>query len=103
MWMLKARKLFKSVGFEALTLLFALRDPSTPGNIKLLTLAMLFYTISPIDLVPDFLAIFGWADDIALLMLGVPVLVKRLPDRVRMMAEEKASRLLCKFIAYRNV
>jgi uncharacterized membrane protein YkvA (DUF1232 family) len=55
------------------------------------------YLISPIDLVPDFLAVFGWADDVAILMLGIPAIVKRLPDQVRVVAEEKAMRLMSRF------
>jgi uncharacterized membrane protein YkvA (DUF1232 family) len=97
MWMIKARKLFKSIGFEATTLFYAFRDPSTPGKLKVLTIAMLMYLISPIDLVPDFLAVFGWADDVAVLMLGIPAIVKRLPEQVRVVAEEKAMRLMSRF------
>jgi hypothetical protein len=37
MWMLKARKLFKSIGFEATTLFYAFRDPATPGKLRVLT------------------------------------------------------------------
>jgi uncharacterized membrane protein YkvA (DUF1232 family) len=58
---------------------------------------MLMYLISPIDLVPDFLAVFGWADDVAILALGIPAIVKRLPEQVRRVAEEKAMRLMSRF------
>jgi uncharacterized membrane protein YkvA (DUF1232 family) len=97
MWMLKARKLFKSIGFEAVTLFYAFRDPATPKRVRVLTALMLLYLVSPIDIVPDFLAVFGWADDLAVLMLGVPALVKRLPAAVRQLAEEKAMRLMTRF------
>ena len=97
MWMLKARKLFKSVGLEVLILLYAFRDPATPGNLKLMTALMLLYTISPIDLIPDIFAVFGWADDLAVLLIGIPAIVKRLPEQVRLSAQEKAERLLSRF------
>jgi uncharacterized membrane protein YkvA (DUF1232 family) len=97
MWMLKARKLVKTIGFEAATLFYALRDPATPKNLRIMTGLLALYLISPIDFIPDFLAVFGWADDVALLVLGVPALVKRLPAQVRTLAEEKALRLLSRF------
>jgi uncharacterized membrane protein YkvA (DUF1232 family) len=97
MWMIKARKLFKTIGFEATTLFYAFRDPATPGKLKVLAVLMLMYLISPIDLVPDFLAVFGWADDVAVLALGIPAIVKRLPEQVRRLAEEKAMRLMSRF------
>jgi uncharacterized membrane protein YkvA (DUF1232 family) len=97
MWMIKARKLFKSIGFEATTLFYAFRDPGTPAKLKVFTVLMLMYLVSPIDLIPDFLAVFGWADDVAMLALGIPAIVKRLPEHVRVVAEEKAMRLMSRF------
>ncbi len=97
MWILKARRLFKSIGFEGATLLYAFRDPATPRRLKVLTGLMILYVLSPIDIVPDFLAVLGWADDVALLLVGVPAIVKRLPASVRALAEEKAMRLLSRF------
>ena len=97
MWMIKARKLFKSVGLEAITLFYAFRDPATPGNLRTMTALMFLYTISPIDLIPDVLAIFGWADDLAILLIGIPAIVKRLPEQVRVTAQAKAERLLSRF------
>ena len=97
MWLIRLRLLLKSVGREALVLLYALRHPETPRGVKLAILGLLFYVVSPVDLVPDVLLLFGWADDAALILMGVPYLVRRLPARVAADCSEAASRLLARF------
>lgn len=95
MWLLRLRKFFKSAGKEALMLLWAFRHPATPGFVKLGTIALLLYAISPFDLVPDVPGI-GWLDDAAILMLAIPFLLKRLPAGVRSAADEAISRFLAR-------
>ncbi len=93
-WMLRLRRLFRSLGREALILWYAFRNPNTPRTIKLGTLVMAAYVFFPLDVLPDFALLFGWADDLALLMLGIPFLVNRLPVDVLQDASEKADRRL---------
>lgn len=97
MWLIRLRLLLKSVGREGLVLLYALRHPATPRRMKLAILGLLLYVVSPIDLVPDFLLVFGWADDAALILMGVPFLVRKLPARVVADCTEAAGRLLARF------
>jgi uncharacterized membrane protein YkvA (DUF1232 family) len=97
MWLVRLRLLLKSVGREALVLLYALRHPETPRGIRLAILGLLVYVISPVDLVPDVLLLLGWADDAALVLMGVPWLVRRLPARVVGECSEAAGRLLARF------
>ncbi|HVL58129.1 MAG TPA: YkvA family protein [Burkholderiaceae bacterium] len=78
-WFWRLRLLFKRFGRDALVLLFALRHPSTPRSVKLGVALMALYLVSPIDLIPDFLVLLGITDDVALLAIGVPVLLRRLP------------------------
>jgi uncharacterized membrane protein YkvA (DUF1232 family) len=47
-----------------LSLFYAFRDPRVPWYAKLLTLGAVFYLISPVDVVPDWLPFAGWADDL---------------------------------------
>ena len=49
LWMIRVRRLFKAVGREALMLLYALRNPATPAPIKLATLLLGVYLVSPLD------------------------------------------------------
>lgn len=97
MWFLRLSTIARRVGRSGLTLLFALRHPATPGSVKLLTLALLAYAVSPLDLIPDFAMLFGVADDIALLAIGIPFLVNRLPENVRGDVQIKVDELLARF------
>ena len=92
LWMIRMRRLFKAVGREALILWYALRDPATPRPIKLATILLGAYLVSPIDLVPDFAMVFGWADDLMLFLIAVPFLAKRLPPSVFANASARAGR-----------
>ncbi len=92
MWPLRLWRFVKTVGRDGLVLLHALRDPGTPVPLKAAILALAAYLVSPIDLLPDFALLFGWADDLALLMVAVPFLVSRLPAAVRARAERAAGR-----------
>ena len=94
LWMLRIRRLFRATGREALILWYAFRNPATPRAIKAGSLLLLLYLLSPVDLLPDFALLLGWADDLALLMMGIPFLVRRLPPGVLAEASELADRRL---------
>jgi uncharacterized membrane protein YkvA (DUF1232 family) len=102
MWMFRFRRFLRTAGREALMLLYALRDPETPRAVKLGTLLLMAYVISPVDLVPDMLLLFGWADDLAIVMMGVPYLVRRLPAAVQARAALRVEQLLARFGAGRT-
>ena len=96
MWIDRFWRFAKTVGRDGLALLFALRDPQTPRALKLATVALAFYVISPIDLLPDLAFLVGWTDDLALLALGIPFLTRRLPLGVSHRAFEQADRLIAR-------
>lgn len=91
-WLLKIRRLFRSTGREAVMLWYALRNPATPVGMKVAILALAVYLVSPIDIVPEFAIMLGLADDLAVLLMGVPFLVNRLPAHVRAEAAARADR-----------
>ena len=97
MWIVRLVTLVKLLGREGLVLLFALRHPGTPTAVRLGTLALIAYTISPIDLLPDLAMLLGWADDAAALAIGIPFLVKRLPADVQADASARVDRFLARF------
>jgi len=97
LWMLRLRRLFSATGREALILWYAFRNPSTPRSIKTASLFLFLYLLSPIDILPDFALLFGWADDLAILMMGIPFLVSKLPAAVRAEAADLADRKLSRF------
>ena len=88
---------FKTAGRDGLMLLFALRDPATPRLVKAGIVALALYVLSPIDILPDIALFLGWADDLALMAVGIPFLSKRLPPAARARASERVERLLARW------
>lgn len=97
LWLLRLRRLFSATGREALILWYAFRHPATPRSIKVGSVFLLLYLLSPIDLLPDLALLFGWADDLAVLMLGIPFLVGKLPPQVLAEASAMADRRMARF------
>ncbi len=58
----------------------AFLHPRTPFHLKAIMLAVAAYVISPVDLLPDFLAVLGWVDDVLLVAFAINWITVRLPD-----------------------
>jgi uncharacterized membrane protein YkvA (DUF1232 family) len=54
-----------------------LRDPRVPRRSKLVLGAAAAYVVSPIDLIPEFIPVIGWADDVLVMMFAVDSLIER--------------------------
>ena len=54
----------------------AARDPRTPRLAKILALVVAAYALSPIDLIPDFVPVVGYVDDLLIVPLGVLLVVR---------------------------
>jgi uncharacterized membrane protein YkvA (DUF1232 family) len=67
---------------ETLALYLAARDPRTPWYAKLLAAGIVAYAFSPIDLIPDFVPILGYLDELILIPVGIPLAIKLVPDSV---------------------
>ena len=67
---------------DTLALWFACRDKRTPWGLRLLGILIVAYALSPIDLIPDFIPIIGYLDDLILLPAGLWILLKLIPDQV---------------------
>lgn len=68
-------------------LYFAARDPRVPWYAKALGLAIAAYALSPIDLIPDFIPVLGYLDELILLPICIALVVKLIPADV--MAEHR--------------
>jgi uncharacterized membrane protein YkvA (DUF1232 family) len=77
---LKARA--RHLEAETLALYFAAYHPGTPWYAKLLAAAIAVYAVSPIDLIPDFIPVLGYLDDLILIPLGIALVVKLVPPPV---------------------
>ncbi len=75
--------LWSLVKGDARLLWRALRHPGAPGWLKLGTLGIVLYVISPVDLIPDVLPVIGVLDDIVIVPLAISWLVARLPAHIR--------------------
>jgi uncharacterized membrane protein YkvA (DUF1232 family) len=58
------------------------RDPRVPWYAKALAIAVAAYALSPIDLIPDFVPVLGYLDDVLLVPLGILAVVKLIPADV---------------------
>jgi uncharacterized membrane protein YkvA (DUF1232 family) len=88
---------------DVLALWIAARDTRTPWYAKLVTAAVTAYALSPIDLIPDFIPVIGYLDDLIIVPLGIFFCVKmissELMDEFRMKAAEIEDRPVSKFVA----
>lgn len=66
----------------------AARDPRTPWYVKALALAVAAYALSPIDLIPDFIPVLGYVDDLLIVPLGIALVIRLIPADV--MEEQRA-------------
>lgn len=85
-WKQRARNLKK----ETYALFLAYKDPRTPWYAKLFTGLVVAYAFSPIDLIPDFIPVLGYLDDLVLVPLGAAVAIKMIPPEVMAECRTKA-------------
>lgn len=67
---------------ESFALYLAARDPRTPWLAKLLAAAIVAYVFSPIDLIPDFVPVLGYLDELVLVPLGIALAIRMIPPPV---------------------
>ena len=79
----------RAVKRDVVAIWLAGRDPRVPWPVKLLALLVAGYALSPIDLIPDFIPVLGYLDDVLLVPLGVLLVIRLLPPAL--LAEHRAS------------
>jgi uncharacterized membrane protein YkvA (DUF1232 family) len=79
----------RGVQRDAFALWLAARDPRVPWYAKLLAGAVAAYALSPIDLIPDFVPILGYVDDLIIVPAGIVLAARLIPDAL--MAEFRAA------------
>ena len=89
----KLKKLVRMAGikifYAALLLYYVLRNPATPRADRTKILGALGYLILPADLIPDFLPVVGYTDDLAALMWALYSVAKNITPEVKIMARQK--------------
>ena len=78
----------------------AARDSRTPLIAKLAALAVAAYAASPIDLIPDFIPVLGFLDDLIILPLGIVLVVRLIPPELMSEYRERASGITVRPVSY---
>jgi len=90
------RKWAKGLKRQTLVVYYAARDPRTPWHVRALAFAVAAYALSPIDLIPDFIPLLGYLDDLVVVPLGLMLVLRLTPREVlaasRLKAEQAAGR-----------
>ena len=80
----------KQLEIETYALYLAYKDPRVPWYAKVFAACVVGYTLSPIDLIPDFIPVLGYLDDLLLVPLGVTLALKIIPKPVLDQCRERA-------------
>jgi uncharacterized membrane protein YkvA (DUF1232 family) len=82
---------------ETFALYFVCRHPRVPWYAKFLALVVVGYAVSPIDLIPDFIPVLGYLDDLLLIPLGIMLVIRLVPadviEECRAKSEEMAGKV----------
>ncbi|QUS42262.1 DUF1232 domain-containing protein [Tardiphaga alba] len=86
----------RTIKTDAHAVYLAARDPRIPWFAKILAIAVAAYALSPIDLIPDFIPVLGYLDDLIIVPAGIWLVVALVPadvmDEYRAKAREAAGR-----------
>ncbi|OHV76502.1 YkvA family protein [Rhizobium sp. LCM 4573] len=86
--MVKVKAWAKSLKRDIVALWLAARDSRVPWTAKLMAGAVAAYALSPVDLIPDFVPILGYLDDLVIVPLGIMLAIRLIPPAL--MAEFRA-------------
>jgi uncharacterized membrane protein YkvA (DUF1232 family) len=75
---------------EIIALYLAYKHPRTPWYAKVLAGLIIGYALSPIDLIPDFIPVVGYLDDLIIVPLGIALLIKIIPRDILEESRAKA-------------
>lgn len=78
----RLRERARTLKREIYVIYLACRDPRTPWYAKAVAGVVVAYSISPLDLIPDFIPVLGFLDDAILVPLGIAVVIRLIPSDV---------------------
>ncbi|TFW03244.1 DUF1232 domain-containing protein [Oxalobacteraceae bacterium OM1] len=90
----RLRRLLRLLTRDGILLWHACRHPQAPGKLRLAALLLVLYVLSPIDLIPDWIPVLGWLDDVTILAFAVPFLLRFMPPSVMADAAGATDRFL---------
>src|ERR1700740_922850 len=83
-----AKRWARAIKRDSHAIYLASRDPRVPWYAKALAIAVAAYALSPIDLIPDFVPVIGYLDDLLIVPAGIALAVRLIPPAI--MAEHRA-------------
>ncbi len=86
----KWKKKSEQLKLELHALYFAYKHPKTPLHAKVFMALVIGYAISPVDLIPEFIPVLGYLDDLLIVSAGVYLTLKLVPQPVMDECREKA-------------
>ncbi len=89
--LIRIKEKTKKLKTDIFALYFAYKDPRVPWYAKILILLLLGYLVSPIDLIPDFIPVIGYLDDLLIFSLTIYILIRLIPKEVFQECKDKAS------------
>lgn len=93
-WLARWRGWARALKREVYALYLAVRDPRCPWYARLFAGCVVAYAFSPIDVIPDFIPVLGYLDDLILVPLGVAVAIRLIPPRVLAESRAEAARVM---------
>jgi uncharacterized membrane protein YkvA (DUF1232 family) len=85
------RRWAKNLKRQTMVLWFCYQHPQTPWLPKWISVFVVAYALSPIDLIPDFIPVLGYLDDVIILPLGILLAIRLMPLHVLEACQLKAS------------
>ncbi|WP_214629231.1 YkvA family protein [Paenibacillus agaridevorans] len=78
----KLRSFARKLKNNLFVLYLSYKDPRTPLFAKIVAICVVAYAFSPIDLIPDFIPVLGYLDDLILVPLGIALALKLVPSQI---------------------
>jgi uncharacterized membrane protein YkvA (DUF1232 family) len=76
------RRRARALKVETRALYLVARDPRVPWHARVFVAVVVAYALSPIDLIPDFIPVLGYLDDLILVPLGLALALRMVPPHV---------------------
>ena len=92
-WRARLSTWARSLKRDVCTLWLAARDARTPWPARIMAMATAAYALSPIDLIPDFIPVLGYQDDLILIPLGIALTIYLIPAPLLADLRQKADLL----------
>ena len=98
-WLDRAKLWARAIKRDVIAIWLAARDPRTPWAARILAALVAAYALSPLDLIPDFVPVLGYLDDLLIVPMGILAVVKLIPTPLMAEYREAANLVAAKPIS----